>query len=434
MNIIRSFQNKSKTIRYLLANCTNYGEQKIIDACIAFAYNASGFAMQSLKSGGAIGVSQKIYGDMFDAPRLIDAYKRIMELVDSRLKIRREPIFISESGEEFKEVLSSASLSAKEIIVYDSLCSEILTINSRLNSKIASILHEIAHLIGLKSDAGFGDINSAECLQNFTLLICGIIDISDIQSGMENLKGKDGELPNWETQPRAPAGTHEGGQWIKEGAPTTPSKKAQKTRACLNLQDGGVKVDERGNWCAGNLDITAEKPNTRYSVVVEYEYTYFSEKEGKEVTETTKIAIDSYSDKNNKISIDRVGVLGEYNNDVKNNRFQNGNIKIKVKISIAEGSVKENYGTPDKPKDPDNYNSKGNDDDKKRYGLGFYPILHAAQDYWLKQDGPDDYEGGGISGRKDPKHLKKIGEGTINFEDGVTTIEGDLLNSAPGKY
>ena len=224
MNIIRSFQNKSKTIIYSIANCANPKEQKVIDACIAFARSASSFALQNLDGGNARDIAKKIYGDAFDAPRLIDAYKRIMGLIDSRLKIRRETVFVSEDGEEFKEVLSSANPQTNEIIVYDSLFSESVSNNKRLTPNAATILHEIAHLIGLKSDANFGDINSAECLQNFTLLICGIIDESELsaKNDIENLRGQNGELPNWETQPRAPKGTHEGGQWIKEGAPTTP--------------------------------------------------------------------------------------------------------------------------------------------------------------------------------------------------------------------
>lgn len=438
MNITRSFKNRTKTITYSIENCSNNNEQKAIDSYIAFAYNASALVMEKLEKNdkSLLDAIQTIYGENCDTSFLAEAYKYIMESIDLRLKIKRESIFIAEDGKKIKEVLSSANLKSKKIIVYDYLFYDDFEKNNAFTSKIATIFHEIAHLNGFTSDESFGNVHSAECLQNFTLLICNIITKSELkQEEREILIGRNGELPNkWEEQPRAPSGTREGGQWIKEGSKTTPTRKSQKEKTCLNLLSGGIKKDGSNSWSSGNLEVYTEKANTRYSVVVGFEYSYYSAREEKEVTEYVKIAMDAISDDNKKIKIQRVGVLGEYNKDVVKNRFQYGDIKIKVKFYTAEGSVEKNYGIPNKPNDMNDIYSDSNEEDREKYGLGYYSVFHAAQDKWLDTEKPEGYKGGDISGRKDPEHLKQIGEGVIEYVGGETKISGDLLNTAPGRY
>lgn len=232
MNITRSFKNKTKTINYSISNCSKPNEQKTIDTCIAFAYNSSALAIKELKTNSedVLKFAKIIYGENFDPSFLSNTYKDIIKAVESKLKIRREKIFITEENEKTDGVLASAKPDTNEIIIYDSFFAEDIKTNNKLNTRIGTILHEIAHLNGLTGDSSFGDVNSAECLKNFTLLLCKIISEDELpkeDSTPNDIKGKNGELPDYRDQPRIPAGNRNGGQWTKDTSSGTPSKPAE---------------------------------------------------------------------------------------------------------------------------------------------------------------------------------------------------------------
>ena len=213
------------------------------------------------------------------------------------------------------------------------------------------------------------------------------------------MQGEDGELPYRPDQPRAPKGQSNGGQWIKDKTKSDVSNTRVKgnntntIKGSLNLQDNGIKLNKTGNWAAANLKIKGLKPNTRYTVTIKHTYEYYSEEEQKTVKRDVKIAMDAISDENGEIDFERVGILGEFNPNANDNDYQKGDINITSTVSIAEGSVQSNYGTPDKADTNTDLNSKENEEFRKKYKVGFYSVYHASQEKWSNTTIADDYQG-----------------------------------------
>ena len=485
-----SFKINGKTIRYEYDGAMKASEQQAVNKFIGMAYNMSAYAIKQLAARTSESASffKSIYCESIEegADKIAAVYKSIMQHIERNLKVRRENVFLGEDGKEVSTVLSGADSENGVVIIYDAFFKKAEGDDKGLNARSSVIMHEIAHLVGLEGDEEEGNPDSAECLRNFTLLVCEIVKpedlfIGDEEANEENaeLVGENGELPNNPNHHPAGAPDGKGGQFAPKeggasgggtdskdeetpkensdgGAKSSSSKengdsenqditpkedKIPNAKSILNLQDDGIKVSESGNWCAGNISISGLKEKEPYTVIVDIEYEVTNPETGKSHKETAKIAIDAVADKNGNIDIKRVGILGEYNQNPDDNKFQkNDELKVTATVSVAEGSVKDNFDGVDNldPEETKNRAPEKRDADREKHGMGFYPGQHASQAKWLDTPKPKEYNGGAVTDKKfkkDPSELKKIGTSVIKYHPGITktTVEGDTLNTAKGK-
>jgi len=414
-----------------------------------------------------------------------NANEKIIKRIEKELNIVREKLFVDDAGSEQADVMSAAKREKRDVIyIYNSFF-ENLENDKGINDRSSIILHEVGHLVGFLEEDDTDSLNSAECLRNFTLLICEIVnkevfieknegkkseEKESENSEEENiLVGEDGELPF--NPNRHPAGSSQGGQFApkdggasddvpidkpKEKNPKTKSKDEEsyddkdksdedekKVKANLELINNGIEYDKNwpnsSNWAAANLKIEGQEPNTPKTVVVEYEYTY-ENIEGNSVMEDAKIAFDAMTDEDGNIDISRVGILGEYNTEKSHDKWQDTDLNIKLKVSTIDGSVKDNYGEPKEAYTPDvndsTYRSEI-EEIRRDYGLAYYPVWHASlgKNEWFKTKRPANATGGGVSGRKDPSNIKLASEFEIQYDSktGKTNLlKGSMTTGGKG--
>ncbi len=222
MNAHYYIKINGKRIGYSYSGLSKASETQAIGRFIGIAYNISKHALGRIKAGTpeTSEYLSMIYGEV-DAGglrALSDAYVAAIKSIEAGLNIRREKVFKDGDGNEVPSVLSGADTQNGVIIIYDAFFKKAQGDEKGLNARSTVILHEIAHLNGLKGDDELNSFESAECLRNLTLLICDIVRPADLFTGGDEeeeedskLIGEDGELPN--NPNRVPAGTPEGGQF-----------------------------------------------------------------------------------------------------------------------------------------------------------------------------------------------------------------------------
>ena len=448
-------------------------EQQIIEEFIGIAYNMSQFAIEKLDEKNAKNCNEflsLIYSDVSDEIKntLIDTYFDVRKFIERKLHIQRTDVFVDDKNQENFSVLASANLDENIIVVFDAFFKKAEGDEENLNSRATVLMHEIAHLLGLTSDAELNDINSAEAFRNFTLLVCEIITPEILFPSKENdkklesaedenleeeesLVGEDGELPY--NPNRHPAGSSQGGQFApkdgggvvdeptdepKEKNPKTNSKDEEshddknksdedekKVKAHLQLINGGVKYDESEkasrSWAAANLKIEGLEPDTHKTLVLEYEYGYENNL-GEDVIEDAKIALDIMTDEDGNIDLKRAGIVGEYSLSKDSDKWKGTDLNIKISVSTIDGSVKENYGNPENISLPGKMGeltpSPKMVADQDNYRLAYYPAAHAANpnEKWFDTKRPTDATGGGIAGRKDPSNIKLADEFEMQYD------------------
>ncbi len=507
----RKIKSTNKTLTYNYNGQAKAEEVVLLDNSVAGAYSLA------LESFGKLEDFDESTSEFFEAifsdtsSKTINAIKKhyssIKSRIEGELTIVRGRTFFDKSGNKAESVSASAMRDKEQIYVYDRFFENLEEDEKRLNDRASVILHEVGHLIGLLEDTETESTQSAECLRNFTLLICGLAQPEELlpteepedeteevsteeeetsEESEEKLEGENGELPQNDNHYEAGTEGGKGGQFAplnynggtggSGGTKSDENKKEIKKnkkikdanvkeseknenlennedydyKGLINLHDGGVKIDGTGNWAAANLTLCLLELKKRYTVVIENEYTYPFKNTGRYVTETAKYAIDAISNEFGEIDIYRAGILGEYNKETeeekekksdkekhinKRNKYQQGNITIKTKVSVVIGSVLDNYGKPDTPANTSDIENDSNQAMRDKYGLGYYGVFHSADAKWLNTPVPSDYNGGGINGRTDPNGLKEILSGTIeyNYKTKKTTISGDFENTAPGR-
>lgn len=486
MNHSRIIKVKGKRITYNYYGPSKDTELKALDSYIAGAY------LMTIESHNLLvdfDISTSNFFEMiFDdsskesVEKVKKSYANIVRRIEKEINIVRVATFIDKDSKQIDSVLSAAKVDGKGFVcIYDAFFKSAKGDDKNLNDRSTVILHEVGHLVGFLSDAETESTQSAECLRNFTLLVCGIVKSEDLfiekseneseddsDSDEPQLIGQNGELPNNPNQPRAPKGQSNGGQWVAEGGGSGNSTKEEnspksesennknssssdesanteakkentvpenkKGGSSIALINGEIKYDPEGkasrSWAATDLKIDGQKPNTRMTVVIDYEYSY-ENAEGESVSESAKIAIDAITDKDGKIEIDRVGILGEYFSNPSNDKWQGTDLDVKITVSTVEGCVKGNYGEPDRISTPNypEYENHVTRQEKEieeqermpghdKYGLAYYPVTHASypNDIWFKTPKPKDYTGGGISGKKDPDSIKKVSEFEMHYD------------------
>ena len=502
MNHIKSIKTKNSTVRYSYFGNSTPKELSIIDSSIRGAYHMSLECLSRIGKGGEESVKHfsVIFGEVSpeSVAKVTKSFNAIISKINKGFRICRKDIFTSKAGTKEASTLSSAIPDENIIFIYDAFFKSTEGDEKGLNARSSVLMHEFGHLAGLRGDAETGSFNSPECLRNYALLECKIVSAQDLFNGKNSEKrdgddshknteiGQYGELPFNPNQPRVPKGSPEGGQFAAVGgtfgsdnskgaAKENPSLKPEaeklsstgkvpesksrewtsaarnegtiisdKAKSELNLQAGGVKVNEKdGNWCAGNIDIEGLEEYKEHTVVVEIDYEV-KDKDGNSIKENAKIAMDALSDDEGKINIWRVGIVGEYNHE--NNKFttKSNGLEIDVKVSVAPGTVEENYGKPETAGFNDLNVDASIKAQKDKYGLGYYGVAHATQEKWLNDANKPvgySYNGGSVAGREDPNDLKEIGKSKIKFDNEKhkinpkesTIIEGGK-NTASGRY
>ena len=237
-------------------------EQRTIDKFIGTAYNMSAYAIKQIerRTSKAAEWIKVIYGESTDegARKIAEAYKSIVQRIERGLRVRRENVFVNEYGEDVSSVLSGADLENGVVIIYDAFFKKTEGDEKGVNDRASVIMHEIAHLIGLKGDEEQKSYESAECLRNFTLLICDIVKpedlfIEDEEGNEENaeLVGEDGELPYDPNQPRDKIGrwtdTGGNGDADRKDSPKDSGSENSKPRAHKLAPGINAKVGPDGN-------------------------------------------------------------------------------------------------------------------------------------------------------------------------------------------
>jgi hypothetical protein len=118
-----------------------------------------------------------IYGDASEegAKVLCEAYQTIIKRIEGGLHIKRESVFTDEDGNEVPTVLAGTDTDNGIVIIYDAFFKKAEGDEKGLNARSTVLMHEIGHIVGLEGDAEIKSYESAECLKNFTLLVCEIV-------------------------------------------------------------------------------------------------------------------------------------------------------------------------------------------------------------------------------------------------------------------
>ena len=398
---------------------------------------------------------------------VLNSLYKIKSLLDSEIKFMRGSFFFDRKHQKHADVLASANLDKKYVSIYNPFFEKDFR---KEDNRGGVIFHELAHLVGLKDESELNNIKSAECLKNFALLVSGRVSVEDVvdnnNEDIEKSKDSDEELTYSPDQPRAPKGQPNGGQWIdKNGSNSGESSQSKKERGAqnnqeplseeetefdflsyskeeeekamhntvLNLQDGGIKFDETGGWCAANIGFKNLIPNKPYTVRMRIKYNHTAQQDTiiQEKTEVN-VVMDIIADKNGNATIERAGIFGEYKEKQSEVKI-NSKLDIVVEIFLVEGEVKTNYSNVipvefKEEKDQDVNN-------KNKFGLGYYAVAHASKDFQVeyKKNPKKDYCGGAIpQDMPEPENIKLISIAKIKYDNGKQTTE-NCLNTAKGK-
>ncbi len=283
METKRTIKTGDKRLSYSYSGRLINSETKAVDNFVAIAYNMSKHAILQINNNTEYSAKflSMIYGEHYadGISILLQTYESIIKFMEKSLKIRREKIFVSEEGNEKPEVLSGADTQKDFVIIYDSFFKKSEGDEKGLNARSAVLIHEIAHLNGLRSDAEQNSYNSAEALRNLTLLICEIVKPEDLftdknqnesdasktpedklsedeAAPSESLKGENGELPyNSNHHPAgSPDGT--GGQFSpKDSSENSSSTSSDKKENQANGSDNNsTNQTSEGNDSQKNSD------------------------------------------------------------------------------------------------------------------------------------------------------------------------------------
>lgn len=249
-------KNKTYTIKL---NAASVKAERVVFIENAFkgAIELAQACAEKLSGGGGDSEFAAVFGESgaVAKKRVCDVFRAVPETFEG-VGVLLKKVFVDKSGRS-PEVLASADAAANTISLYDAFFAED---PDPENDRPSVLLHEAAHLCGLKSDAESGSPDSAECVRNFALLVSGKIDIDTLlgkgqsdeadveKDGSSTADGEDEsevadddgdeseidedeqergeserggeEMPYRPDQLRAPKGQSNGGQWVSEGGGT----------------------------------------------------------------------------------------------------------------------------------------------------------------------------------------------------------------------
>ncbi len=257
----RQIRVKNKTYTIKLNAASVKAERAVfIENAVKGAVEVAQTCAERLSDGGADAEFAAVFGESGAVAkrRVRDVFCAVPEVFEG-VGFLLKKVFVDKNGRS-PEVLASADASANTISLYDAFFAED---SDPENDRSSVLLHEAAHLCGLKSDAESGSPDSAECVRNFALLVSGKMDIDELlgkresgeadvdeaeedassaaddvddadESGVADGDGGESEsdedeqergeserggeeMPYRPDQLRAPKGQSNGGQWVSEG-------------------------------------------------------------------------------------------------------------------------------------------------------------------------------------------------------------------------
>ncbi len=228
---------------------------------------------------------------------------------------------------------------------------------------------------------------------------------------------------------------------------TQPPKIHPTAKASLNIVNGSIFSERVAGgsrrWGAADLTITGLPPNKRMALILPYTYSFNDKKLHPEKTIAT--IIDVQTDKNGKVFIRRIGLIGEYREeDIKDkNEKVIGSVKtadkckskvinIKIKIFAVEGLAYNLYFDIKKIKIDEITQSVCD-----KFGLGLYPVIHASypESMLPYEYRPTDYYGGGSYDFTIPEDAELVGEFELVFDEDTQTtkvVQGEVEKTATG--
>lgn len=260
----RQIKVKNKTYTIKLNAASVKAERAVfIENAVKGALELAQVCAEKLSGGGVDTEFAAVFGESGAVAkrRVRDVFCAMPEVFED-VGFLLKKVFVDKNGRS-PEVLASADAAANTISLYDAFFAED---SDPENDRPSVLLHEAAHLCGLKSDAESCSPDSAECVRNFALLVSGKMDIdtllgkgesgeSDVdetdseedgssdagdadgadesgvadgdggesesdedeqENGDESERGGE-EMPYRPDQLRAPKGQSNGGQWVSEG-------------------------------------------------------------------------------------------------------------------------------------------------------------------------------------------------------------------------
>lgn len=258
----RQIRVKNKTYTIKLNAASVKAERAVfIENAVKGAVELAQSCAERLSDGGVDTEFAAVFGESGAVAkrRVCDVFRAVPEVFEG-VGFLLKKVFVDKNGRS-PEVLASADAAANTISLYDAFFAED---SDPENDRPSVLLHEAAHLCGLKSDAESGSPDSAECVRNFALLVSGKMDIDELlgkgesgeadvdeaeedtssdaddadgadesgvadgdggesesdedeqENGEESERGGE-EMPYRPDQLRAPKGQSNGGQWVSEG-------------------------------------------------------------------------------------------------------------------------------------------------------------------------------------------------------------------------
>lgn len=260
----RQIRVKNKTYTIKLNAASVKAERAVfIENAVKGAVELAQSCAERLSGGGVDAEFAAVFGESGAVAkrRVCDVFRAVPEVFEG-VGFLLKKVFVDKNGRS-PEVLASADAATNTISLYDAFFAED---SDPENDRPSVLLHEAAHLCGLKSDAESGSPDSAECVRNFALLVSGKMDIDELlgkgesdeadvdeadgeedgssdaddadgadesgvadgdggesecgedeqENGDESERGGE-EMPYRPDQLRAPKGQSNGGQWVSEG-------------------------------------------------------------------------------------------------------------------------------------------------------------------------------------------------------------------------
>lgn len=226
-----------------------------------------------------------------------------------------------------------------------------------------------------------------------------------------------------------------------------PPKIHPTAKASLNIVNGSIFSERIAGgsrrWGAADLTITGLPPNKRMVLILPYTYSFNEKKLHPEKTIAT--IIDVQTDKNGKVFIRRIGLIGEYRKeDIKDekgrvigsvktaDKCKSKVINIKIKIFAVEGLAYNLYFDIKKIKIDEITQSVCD-----KFGLGLYPVIHASYPEGMLpyEYRPTDYYGGGSYDFTIPEDAELVGEFELIFDEDTQTtkvVKGEVEKNATG--
>lgn len=283
-------------------------EGAFLSGAIKEAFKMLNVSFMKLKRGE---VDESLSKSLFkDDSGLLSTLKELIDgFKNKSIKCVRARRYADSEGNEDASVL--ASVSEEGVIkIYDSF----FNIKDMPGDRAGVIIHEAAHLAGLRGESNFNDdsakLESAEAVKNFCLCANGKLSLAEIGREKEAAENPASEESTYRPdQARAPKGQSNGGQWISEGGSGNSSKNEDSKGALTYAKESGGAGNKSGERSVKKLE--GKAPKGAISDTVRFEKINAKRAPTGEYVDFKDIFnIGSYIDENN---VQKDGIWGAFN-------------------------------------------------------------------------------------------------------------------------